>query len=267
MSLRTLLRETAYRLVEPFDSAVRFQRAIEFNRPEGVPLNLNLARPRQPRGPYPAVLCIHGGGFRLGHRDRWNAFCRYLARRGYVAATASYRFAPAHPFPAAVDDVRSAAGWLRQHADALSIDPARIGVVGDSAGGTLAMMLGIAGGLACVVSHYGPSDLARWYPHSVDAPTSLPLFLGGTPEEVPDRYREASPIHGVTSASSPMLLIHGTRDVYVAHEQSAWMHKRLREHNVASELLTLQGAGHDLSGRETRLARDATVAFLDRHLK
>ena len=103
-----------------------FEQGIEYSNPDGQHLQLNLARPKASQAPTPAVLCIHGGGFRAGNRDRWNPLCRELAERGYVAATVTYRLAPKYQFPAAVHDVKAAVRWLRAGATQYGIDPARI---------------------------------------------------------------------------------------------------------------------------------------------
>src|SRR5207253_5788055 len=115
----------------------------EYANPDGQHLQVNLARPKEASGRSPAVLCIHGGGFRAGKREGWDARCQQLAEHGYVAATVTYRLAPKYQFPAAVHDVKAAVRWLRANADKYKIDPQRIGVVGDSAGGHLAQFLGV----------------------------------------------------------------------------------------------------------------------------
>lgn len=114
---------------------VIFERDIEYTNPDDQHLQLNLARPARIEGRGPAILCIHGGGFRAGKREGWDERCRKLAARGYVAVTVSYRLAPKYQFPAAIYDVKAAVRWLRANADKYQIDPERIGVVGDSAGG------------------------------------------------------------------------------------------------------------------------------------
>ncbi|MDA0590183.1 MAG: alpha/beta hydrolase, partial [Planctomycetota bacterium] len=114
-----------------------FEEGIEYTNPDEQHLKLNLARPKQLDSLAPAVLCIHGGGFRAGKRERWDKLCRELAERGYVAATVTYRLAPKYKFPAAVYDVKAGVRWLRANAEKYKIDPNRIGVVGDSAGGHL----------------------------------------------------------------------------------------------------------------------------------
>src|SRR4051794_26673595 len=150
---------------------VIFERGLEYANPDGQHLQLNLARPKSAAGPSPAVLCIHGGGFRAGKRESYDGLCIRLAGQGYVAATATYRLAPKYPFPAAVHDVKAAVRWLRANATKYGIDPDRIGATGGSAGGHLAQVLGVTGGVqqfegttgnnpessrvACVVNFYG----------------------------------------------------------------------------------------------------------------
>ncbi|HEX4613295.1 MAG TPA: alpha/beta hydrolase, partial [Urbifossiella sp.] len=177
---------------------VTFETGIEYANPDGQHLQLNLARPKTGAGPFPAVVCIHGGGFRAGKREGYDGLIVKLAQKGYVAATVSYRLAPKYPFPAAVHDTKAAVRWVRANAAKYQIDPDRIGVTGSSAGGHLAQFLGVTGDVAefegaggnpgvsskvrCVVNVYGPSDFTKSYGKSVDAAEVLPLFLGGNLE-------------------------------------------------------------------------------------
>src|SRR5688572_2598957 len=110
-------------------------------------LKMDIVRPRGPGGPFPLVVCIHGGGFRRGSRDTYLPLCIKLAQRGYVAATISYRLSPTSQFPAPVHDAKAAVRWLRPNAAQFGIDPDRIGVTGGSAGGHLALFLGLTGGI------------------------------------------------------------------------------------------------------------------------
>lgn len=270
----------AAELVVP--ETVDFERDLEFANPDGQHLQLNLARPKNAAGRRPAVLCIHGGGFRAGSREGNNGLCLKLAQRGFVAATASYRLAPKYQFPAAVHDVKAAVRWLRANADKYQIDPQRIGVTGDSAGGHLAQFLGVTAGVAqfegdegnadqssrvaCVVNRYGPSNLLKSYDASVDAAEVLPLFLGGDRETARQRHVLASPLNWVTPAAAPTLLLHGTEDKYVAYEQAIWMRDRLQACGVEVELLTLTGAGHGFKGADAEQAEQALFAFFAKHL-
>lgn len=260
-----------------------FEQGIEYSNPDGQHLQLNLARPKEAGGKLPAVVCIHGGGFRAGKRERWDKLCQQLADRGYVAATVTYRLAPKYQFPAAVHDVKAAVRWLRAHADKYHIDPERIGVVGDSAGGHLAQYLGVTGDVpslegdggnadqssrvTCVVNYYGPSDLTKSYGKSVDAAEVLPLWLGGDATKEHRKHIVASPLYWVTPAAAPTLLIHGTEDPYVNYEQAGWIRDKLRAAEVEVELLTLQGAGHGFKGADAEKAEKAMLDFFARHLK
>lgn len=255
---------------------------VEYANPDGQHLMLNIALPTENAAPRPAVVCIHGGGFRAGDRKGWNDRCRRLAERGFIAVTIDYRLAPRYPFPAAVEDCKAAVRWLRLNADKYRIDPDRIGAVGDSAGGHLAQYLGVTGDVhdfdgdqnpgppsrvSCVVNFYGPSDLTRSYGRSVDAHEVLPLFLGGDVEQQRKRHVLASPLYWVTPRAAPTLLVHGTEDRYVNYEQAQWIHERLKAAQVEVELLSLRGAGHGFKGDDAKKAEEAMFRWFDAHLK
>lgn len=262
---------------------VTWHEAIEYAVPDGTPLLLNMAAPREGAGPFPAVVCIHGGGFRAGKRESHDALCVKLAERGYVAATVSYRLAPDHQFPAAVHDVKAAVRWLRAHAAEYRIDPTRIGALGASAGGSLAQLLGVTahvprfegdGGnadqpsdVACVVNIYGANDFTKSYGRSKDAHVVLPLWFGGDLTTHRARHIEGSPLFWVTPAAAPTRCIHGTVDDHVALEQSQWIIDRLAAAAVPADLVVLEGAGHGFKGADAERAETAIFEFLNLHLK
>ncbi|MDG1896890.1 MAG: alpha/beta hydrolase [Fuerstiella sp.] len=265
---------------------VVFEKNIEYSNPDGQHLQLNMAKPSKGQGPFPAIVCIHGGGFRAGSREGFNRLCQNLAQHGYVAVTVSYRLAPKYQFPAAVHDVKAAVRWMRANADRYNIDPNRIGTTGGSAGGHLAQFLAVTsdvgnfegdGGNAdysssvdCVVNFYGPSDFTKSYDASVDAAEVLPLFLGGNVQQERRRHIEASPLYWVTPNAAPTLCIHGTEDSYVAHEQAVWLIDRLKSSQVEARLMTIDGADHGFRGatKEVRAEIEAArIAFFDKYLK
>lgn len=269
-------------IAAPPDSVI-WEEGIEYSSPEGESLALNIARPKVENGPRPAILCIHGGGFRAGKRESYDALCMKLAERGFVAATITYRLAPKHQFPAAVHDCKAAVRWLRANASKYKIDPAKIGVTGGSAGGHLAQFLGVTanvpqfegtGGnldqsssVACVVNVYGPSDFTKSYGKSVDAHEVLPLWFGGNLETELKRHIVGSPLYWVTPDAAPTLCIHGTEDKYVAHEQAVWLIDKLKAAKVDAELFTLEGAGHGFKGAEVEAADKALFEFFEKRLK
>ncbi len=254
---------------------------VEYANPDQQHLQLDIAQP-QGEGPFPAVLCIHGGGFRAGNRESYDGLCKQLAARGYVAASVTYRLAPKYPFPAAVYDCKAAVRWLRVNAKQYKIDPQRIGVTGGSAGGHLAQFLGVTSGVkqfegddnpgvssdvSCVVNFYGPSDFTKSYDKSVDAAEVLPMFLGGNLQQALHQHILASPLYWVTPQAAPTLCVQGTEDRYVALEQAQWMVDKLKAADVEASLLTLPGAGHGFKGDDQKRANEALFEFFDAHLQ
>lgn len=263
------------------DDDVKFTKGIEFANPDDQHLQLDLAEPKGV-GPFPAILCIHGGGFRAGTRDAYDGLCQQLAKQGYVAMTVTYRLSPKYQFPAAVQDCKAAVRWARANAPTYKIDPKRIGVMGGSAGGHLALFLGVtahvpefegegnldqSSAVQCVVSMFGPSDFTKSYDKSVDAKIVLPMFFGGDLEQKRAEHIHGSPLYWVTPDAPPTLCIHGTKDTYVAYEQAVWMVDRLKAASVDAELLTLEGAGHGFKGDDAVKADHAMFEFFDKHLK
>lgn len=262
---------------------IRFEAGVEYANPDDQHLQLSIARPKDADGALPCVLAIHGGGFRAGNRASYNALLLEFASRGYVAVSASYRLAPKYQFPAAIYDVKAAVRWLKANAPAYHIDPDRIAVLGDSAGGHLAQFLGVTADVkqfegdegneaqstrvACVVNRYGPSDFTKSYGKSVDAAEVLPLWLGGNLESAREKHILSSPLNWVTPAAAPTLILHGTEDKYVAYEQGVWMRDRLKEVGAHVEMLTLEGAGHGFKGEDAKRADAAMFTFLDQQLK
>jgi acetyl esterase/lipase len=265
----------------PIPEGVTFTRDVEFSNPDNQHLQVNLAQPKGD-GPFPAIVCIHGGGFRAGKRESYDKLCLTLAQRGYVAITVTYRLAPAYPFPAAVIDCKTAVRWLRANAAKYHVDPKRIGTTGGSAGGHLVQFLGVTEGVKefegdgfndqssavnCVVNYYGPSDLSRSYGASVDAAEVLPLFFGGDLTTKRREHIVGSPLFWANPNAAPTLIVHGTKDDHVAYEQATWMVDRLKACMVEVELLTLEGAGHGFKGADAEKAEAAMLAFFDKHLK
>ena len=279
LSLTCIIR-TASAQREP-DSLI-WEEGIVYSTPNGEALALNMARPKPDSGLRPAILCIHGGGFRAGKRESYDNQCKKLASKGFVAVTITYRLAPKHQFPAAVHDCKAAVRWLRANAAKYNIDPTKIGVTGGSAGGHLAQFLGVTANVPefegtggnpgqpshvnCVVNVYGPSDFTKSYGKSVDAHEVLPLWFGGNLETYRQRHIVGSPLFWVTPDAAPTLCIHGTEDKYVAHEQAVWIVDKLKAAGVEAELLTMEGAGHGFKGVDAEKADKATLDYFQNRL-
>jgi acetyl esterase/lipase len=217
-------------------------------------------------GPFPAVLLIHGGSWQTGARWNMASLARRFARSGYVAYNVDYRLAPEHRFPAQLEDVRDAFRWLHAHAETYSIDPNRIAVMGYSAGAHLALMLALSDpgdGPApnAVVAGAPPTDLTE----APDSPI-LANLIGGSGRDLPEAYKEASPISHVSPGDPPVMLYHGTLDMRVAVEQSRRLYAQLRAAGVVAELREEPWEGHTtayfLDGDSFR----AALAFLGKRM-
>ncbi len=257
---------------------VTFEKQVAYNA--GSRLAMDVARPKEP-GSYPAVVAIHGGGFSSGDRASYTPLILRLAQRGYVAVSIDYRLAPASQFPAAVQDVKSAVKFLRANAAKYSVDPERIAALGDSAGATLALLLGLTPGarefegggpnrdvsarVSCVVAFSPLADLAHLAPGSVETKT-LSWFLGGSFENTRAEYMLASPVDWATPQAAPVLAIHGTKDSVVPLEQSQRLVEQLNRVGASAELMAIDGGGHELEGAGAERAEKRAMAFLDEHL-
>jgi acetyl esterase/lipase len=258
-------------------------RGVEYSAVGGRQL-MDIVRPRDASpNPRPAVLLLHGGGFRAGNKESYATLAIKLAERGYVAATADYRLSPRNQFPAPVEDAKAAVRFLRANATKFNIDADHIGALGGSAGGHLVLMLGLTAGVSefegsgpnrdqssavqCVVDEYGPTDFTQSYSKSVDAAQVLPPFLGGDLDHERIAQIRASPLNWVTPNAAPILAIHGTADRYVAYEQSLWLIERLIAAGVPAELETISGSDHGFKGADAERADVRAIAWFDKYLK
>ncbi|MCA9579105.1 MAG: alpha/beta hydrolase [Myxococcales bacterium] len=256
-----------------------------FARADGQDLALDVFR-APGEEPKPAIVLLHGGGWRAGERAHVNEPARAFARLGYAAVPVSYRLVDVETgtgrFPAPVNDVRCAVRYLRVHADELGIDPARIGVLGFSAGGHLASMVATASDEASLepecpitesspavqvaVSFYGAHDLNARFGSGARA--LIAAFLG--PANSVERRAAASPITYVDRTDPPLLLVHGARDTVVPIDQSRRMYARLLEEGVQAQLVEVREGLHGFSifreGRHPR-ASCTSLRFLAEHLR
>jgi acetyl esterase/lipase len=255
---------------------------IVYTKAGDAELKLDLARPADGEGPFPALLVIHGGAWRGGKKENVRGALTEFARHGYVAVSPQYRLCPKETFPAQVHDVKAAVRWIKQHASDYKVDVEHVGAVGFSAGAHLALMLGVTGpsdGLEgethadatntkihAVVNYFGPTDLA-----AADIPAlSRPLirdFLGGTPKEKPDAAAKASPLTFITKDDAPVLTFQGTRDPLIPYTQAIKLTDALTAAGVPGRVELLVGAGHGWRGDELERTRRDTYEFLDQHLK
>ncbi len=272
---------------------IPIEKGIVFGKGGDVELKLDLARPPKGDGPFPLVVCIHGGAWQFGNRTAHHRTIRLLADHGYVAATVQYRLSPKYQFPAQVEDVKCAVRFLRANAKKYAIDPEHVAALGDSAGGHLSLLLGVMdsgdglegkGGNAgqpskvqAVVNYYGPTDLSTWAATRLgdqmlkagtgkDGDTLLKDFVG-TADRKDSIMKKASPLTYIDAKDAAVLTLHGTTDQLVAVEQAKKLHAALKKAGVSERLEVLEGAGHGWGGEQRNRTDRLTVEFLDKYLK
>lgn len=286
----------------PFEEdGVRWLRDVEYALIPGYrPLLLDVGIPAGDQAPVALVVLIHGGAWLGGSKnvqpgdlgdfgDLWPR----LLQEGFAVAAVQYRLSAEAAFPAQLHDVKAAIRWLRSAAAVLGIDPDRIATIGESAGGHLSVFLGAnttAPDLEGTVGLTGPSSAVAasvgWYsPTRLDTmeyesiPSDTPATAHSAPDspesrlighvvgERPDLARQASPIAHISDATAPTLLIHGTLDQLVPHQQSIAYHDALDLAGIPNKLELVDGADHCFFGADVSVIIDITVAFLRDQLK
>ena len=221
----------------------------------------------------PGVIVIHGGGWVEGNKESMlKTFCLPFVEHGFVVANVEYRLANVATAPAAVNDVLEAAKWFRDRAADYKVDPNQIIITGSSAGGHLAMMVGMApesAGLgpsikiAAIVNFYGISDV----PDQVQGPHLQSYAVTWIPEQ-PDRMelaKKLSPINYVRKGLPPVLSIHGDADTVVPDAQSARLTKELKAAGDQAELITVPGGQHGFPPEEMSKLWPQIFKWLKKH--
>jgi alpha-L-fucosidase 2 len=266
------------------------QKGVEYGRPDGHPLLLDLHVPDGP-GPFPAAILVHGGGFDGGSRATNMApTFQPLADAGFAWFSIDYRMAPDFRFAQARDDVDAAIVWVKANARTYHVDPAKIVLAGESAGGFLVNYAAThetaATKVAAVVDIYGPVDYekiarqrqaypARFNMTSINAHQKTGggiWFFGadGYDDASFAKLREISPLHAVHKGMPPFLAIHGTRDDQVPYEQSTILCEAMRRVGAPCEIITIEAGGHGMGGwkdADQQHYKAEMIAWLQRTLR
>lgn len=247
-------------------------------------LDAYLAKPDRP---VPAMLYIHGGGWRAGSKNRLPGWLTSAVNEGWLSViSVEYRFTDVAPHPAQVNDCVRAMQFVRSRAQQWNIDTNRIGVTGGSAGAHLSLWLALhddtadplssdpvqrqSSRAACAVSFAGPTDwsLLAEIEHKHPAYRQLLGYEPGTPalEMSSAAKADVSPISFVTKDDPPILLVHGDNDVIVPVRHASKLHEHLQAAGGNAELFVVKGANHAVAGAGGNVSQRA-VGFVRRHLK
>lgn len=265
----------------PLPDGVELTEDVEFGTGGGRPLLLDLYTPPRREGLAPAIIFIHGGGWSGGKKRDMRFYAAEFAGRGYVTLSTSYRLTREAPFPAAVEDVKCAVRWLKANAAKHGVDPDRIAVSGNSAGGHLSMMVGYSPGklegtggwaefpssVRAVVNFYGPYDLTTDFAIKADL---VKRFLGGKSYgEFPQIYRDASPSFHLAKTAPPTLVFHGDIDDVVPIDQAESLVARLKELGVENAYDRFPGWPHamDLAAPVNARCVARMEEFFAKHLR
>jgi acetyl esterase/lipase len=255
---------------------------------------LDIYLPATGVSPYPVILAIHGGGFLRGDKqDEQITPMLQALTRGYAVVPIDYRLSSEAKFPAQINDVKAAIRWVRANAARFGLDPRRIAVWGDSAGGYLAALAGTSGGVArlsdpsqgnagrsdrvqAVIDWFGPISLRKIdadFPAGSAGPNSprslLSAYLGVDWRKFPGKVKAADPITYISAGDPPFLIEHGTADGTVPVRQSerfaAALVRVLGRGRVTLHLL--RGAHHMDPRFRTRAHLARVLDWLDAQLK
>ncbi|HEY7781352.1 MAG TPA: alpha/beta hydrolase [Ktedonobacterales bacterium] len=262
-------------------AGLTIRRDVPYAQAGGETLRLDAYLPQRTTGARPAVIFIHGGGWSQGDKRFWGPEAREIAQLGWVAFSINYRLDAPSPYPAEIEDVRAAISWVRAHAGNYAIDPARLALVGDSAGANLALLAAVEGAgpldtgtrVRAAVSWSAPTDLAAL---ARAATTCAPAgcthdsrfdevehYIGCDPTACPNRYAAASPTSDVDPSDPPIFLANSDQEV-IPLAQAQEMADRLRTAGVPYQLDIIPGTRHALD--YTSVAWPPTVAFLRLYL-
>lgn len=264
---------------------------VEYSRPNGKPLLLDIHLPDGP-GPFPAAIVVHGGGFDQGTKKSYvGPLLEVLTKANYAWFSIDYRLAPEAHFPQPVEDVNNAIVWVKAHAAEYHVNPAKIALIGESAGAYLTTYAVTHDTpetrLPASAHFYAPSnyrllaELRRDHPERFDM-TSANRHLangGGIHFFRVDqldaagaaKLDKASAINAVHKGIPPVLLIHGTLDDQVAYELSPAFCTALKTSGTACEMVTIDGGKHGMGGWEKTPAmlhwKPELIAWLNKTLR
>lgn len=265
------------------------EEGVVFGRGGGRELRCDVFKPPAEMANGAGLLLVHGGGWLRGDRTQLRGYGILLGRLGYTCVACEYRLSGEARWPAQLHDVKTALRWMRTSSGALEIEPHRIAVSGNSAGGHLALMLGCTpnrpelegdgghGGagteVAAVIAFYAPTNLGPEADEAADPDSTTPALSEAVAALLGDdasvrRVRQASPIVHVAADWPPTMLLTGNADEIVPSEESVRLYRALRRAGARAELHVYEGLPHafDAAPAVGRQCASLMALFLGRHL-
>jgi len=275
-------------------SGITIKKDIVYGHAGGRDLKLDIGSP-DGIGPFPVILFFHGGGWQQGDKSHMHKWIRMYATLGYVGVSVGYRFAPQHKWPSQVHDAKTAVRYLRANAKELNIDTSRIAAMGESAGGYLALMLGVTsptdglegeGGYAdfsssvkTVVSYFCATDftqtslklspeleaeMLKYYNKSLTEVRAD--FTGATSPDDPI-LKKISVLTYVDKSDAPVLMFHGDSDPFVSMEHAFKLQRAHEKAGVSNQVIIVKGGGHGWTGVPQEETTRQMTGYFERMLK
>jgi acetyl esterase/lipase len=254
---------------------IKVLRNLEYAKIDGQSLKLDLYLPQKLNSAKkPKLLVwIHGGGWVKGSKTKINPSILHLVNDGYAAASIDYRLTGLASHPKQIHDCKGAIRWLRANAQKFGYDATNIGVGGGSAGGHLALLLGMSNGIKelegnvggnleqssavqAVVDLFGPSELKLFAKSSKRFGHRKPAKL----------LNSATPLNYLSKDDPPILIFHGEQDRLVPKSQSEHLHERYQEAKLESALYIIPGAKHGGRQFSDKTRRNLIKEFFDKHI-
>ncbi|HEY3755787.1 MAG TPA: alpha/beta hydrolase [Opitutaceae bacterium] len=248
---------------------------VQYGQAEGAPLRLDLCVPPG-KGPFAGVILVHGGGWAAGDKQKDpRPLLAPLTSAGFAWFSINYRLAPQYHYPACLDDVYTAIRWVKAHAAEYGVDPHRLALVGESAGGHLVEMAALEGPpdtkVEAVVPFFGPADLmAQATGREGSLRRDLRTLFGRTTldDQTREILRDASPVNHVHGGLPPFLIFHGTADRVVPYSESVAFAEKLKAAGDSCDFISIAGGSHAM-GNWSRVApgfKEQFVSWLQRTL-
>ncbi|CAH8234380.1 Lipase [Vibrio aestuarianus] len=260
---------------------------IVFKTVQGREIKLDLYKPKLQRAqPYPLLVWVHGGAWKRGSKDAIPTnnplLLQSVIEKGYALAALDYRLSGEATFPAPVQDINDALNFLHDHAQQYHIAADNLVMMGRSAGGHLAGLIGTTNAhgniefyekpkyqVKAVVSFFGPTDLLALGNKGgkiASKKSSVSRFLGDMPSIIPEIAKQASSTTYVNQNTPPFILLHGDKDKQVPIAQSIEFKKQLDQHGVENQLLIEPDVGHSAKVFDTEQYVPAVIRFIQRYL-